>query len=142
MLIVHFAVLSDSHRWSMIVGDPGMGKSQLAISIAATVTTGGTFPDGEKCEPGNVVMLSAEDDAADTIKPRLEAAGAATAEDGAECPTGPRAGGFHPAGGMWGFGQGGLGAGGNRLLPGQPEAGGRARRQIRNPLLPSRPSFQ
>lgn len=45
--------------------------------MAATVSTGGLWPvDGECCEVGNVILLSAEDDPSDTIRPRLEAAGA------------------------------------------------------------------
>lgn len=62
---------------SMLAGNPGLGKSQITASMAATVTTGGTWPvDRARCERGNVVFLSAEDDAEDTIRPRLEAAGA------------------------------------------------------------------
>lgn len=62
---------------SMIAGHPGLGKSQITISMAAIVTRGGLWPvDRTPCERGNVVILSAEDDAADTIRPRLEAAGA------------------------------------------------------------------
>lgn len=62
---------------SMIAGDPGLGKSQITSSMAAIVTTGGWWPvDRTSCEPGNVLILSAEDDAADTIVPRLQAAGA------------------------------------------------------------------
>lgn len=54
-----------------------MGKSQAALSLAAIVTAAGKWPlDGEHAERGSVVILSAEDDAADTIRPRLEAAGA------------------------------------------------------------------
>jgi putative DNA primase/helicase len=64
---------------SMIAGDPGLGKSQALLNIAATVTTGGTWPvTGEQCEQGNVIMLSAEDDASDTIAPRFVAAGGNT----------------------------------------------------------------
>lgn len=60
-----------------IAGHPGLGKSQASLSFAAVVSTGGTWPvDRTRCEPGNVVLLSAEDDPADTIRPRLEAAGA------------------------------------------------------------------
>jgi RecA-family ATPase len=40
------------------------------------VTRGFAFPDGEKCEMGEVIFLSAKDDPADTIRPRLDAAGA------------------------------------------------------------------
>ncbi len=62
---------------SMIAGDPGLGKSQLMASMSAIVTTGGTWPaSADKSGLGSVVILSAEDDAADTIRPRLEAAGA------------------------------------------------------------------
>jgi AAA domain-containing protein len=62
---------------SIIAGDPGLGKSQLTAFMAAVVTTGGDWPNGEgQAEQGDVVMLSCEDDLADTIRPRLEAAGA------------------------------------------------------------------
>jgi putative DNA primase/helicase len=62
---------------SMLAGNPGLGKSQVTASMAAIVSTGGNWPvDKTPCEVGNVVILSAEDDPADTIRPRLEAAGA------------------------------------------------------------------
>jgi len=62
---------------SMVAGHPGLGKSQLTANLAAIVTTGGIWPvDNTPCEPGNVIFFSAEDDAEDTIRPRLEAAGA------------------------------------------------------------------
>lgn len=57
-------------------GKPAAGKTTLAIAMAATVTTGGTWPDGTCCEPGNVVIWSGEDDPADTLVPRLIAADA------------------------------------------------------------------
>ena len=65
-------------KLSLIAGYPGLGKSQLSASIAATVTTGSVWPvTGEAVgDPGDVLILSAEDDAADTIKPRLLASGA------------------------------------------------------------------
>lgn len=62
---------------SIIAGNPGLGKSQVTVGMAATVSTGGLWPvDGKCCEVGNVIILSAEDDPSDTIRPRLEAAGA------------------------------------------------------------------
>lgn len=62
---------------SLIAGHPGYGKSQVAVSMTATVSTGGTFPTaGTACEAGNIIILSAEDGAEDTLRPRLEAAGA------------------------------------------------------------------
>lgn len=57
-------------------GDPGLGKSTLALEIAARITTGGTWPDGAAAPTGDVLLLSAEDGLADTVRPRLDAAGA------------------------------------------------------------------
>lgn len=58
-------------------GDPGLGKSTLAVEIGATVTNGGTWPDGTGCaHPGAVLVMSAEDGLADTVRPRFDAAGA------------------------------------------------------------------
>lgn len=62
---------------SMIVGNPGLGKSQVCASLVSVVSNGGQWPvDRSPCEVGTVVILSAEDDPEDTIRPRLEAAGA------------------------------------------------------------------
>ena len=61
---------------TVLAGHPGLGKSQITASLAATVTMGGKWPDGSRCVVGSVLMVSGEDDAADTIRPRLEAAGA------------------------------------------------------------------
>jgi 5S rRNA maturation endonuclease (ribonuclease M5) len=58
----------------LLVGDPGLGKSLLTLDIASRVTRGQPFPDGAVCESGAVIMASAEDDPADTIRPRLDAA--------------------------------------------------------------------
>jgi putative DNA primase/helicase len=64
-------------KHTCVAGEPGTGKSQLSIAISATVTRGAEWPCGEGRAPlGNVIMLSAEDGAADTIVPRLLAAGA------------------------------------------------------------------
>jgi hypothetical protein len=64
-------------KLSVIAGDPGLFKSGLSLYVAARVTTGLPWPDGADPAPvGNVIILSAEDDVADTIRPRLDAAGA------------------------------------------------------------------
>lgn len=63
-------------KLSLVVGDPGQSKSTLIATIAAHVSTGRAWPDGTPCPPGSVVMASAEDDPEDTIRPRLDAAGA------------------------------------------------------------------
>lgn len=58
-------------------GDPGLGKSTLALCIGATITVGGSWPDGTRCEhPGDVLLLSGEDGLADTVYHRASAAGA------------------------------------------------------------------
>lgn len=62
---------------TIVDGDPGLGKSTLVEGdIAARVTTGSPWPDGQPCPVGAVVILTAEDGLADTIRPRLDAHGA------------------------------------------------------------------
>lgn len=62
---------------TVLAGHPGLGKSQLCASLAAVITAGGLWPvDRTRAGVGAVAILSAEDDAADTLKPRLLAAGA------------------------------------------------------------------
>ena len=57
-------------------GAPGTGKTTIALSLAATVSTGGSWPDGQRAPAGNVIVWSGEDDPADTLTPRLLASGA------------------------------------------------------------------
>jgi putative DNA primase/helicase len=59
----------------ILAGQPGVGKSTIALKIAAAVSSGGKLPDGTKAKRG-VIIWSGEDDAGDTIVPRLEASGA------------------------------------------------------------------
>ncbi len=64
-------------KLTLIAGDPGLGKSMLTVSLAAHVSTGREWPArGGSCPIGDVLFVSAEDDPADTIRPRLDAAGA------------------------------------------------------------------
>lgn len=65
-------------KLTLLVGDPGLGKSLVTLDLAARVSAGSGWPDrpGQRTEPGGVVLVSAEDDVADTIRPRLDAAGA------------------------------------------------------------------
>jgi putative DNA primase/helicase len=60
-------------RITLLVGRPGEGKSFVTMDWAARVSTGTAWPDGEPCERGSVLIVSAEDDPADTIRPRLDA---------------------------------------------------------------------
>ncbi len=65
-------------RLSLLAGDPGIGKSLVALDIAARVSSGAPWPDTPDVprEPANVLVFSMEDDMSDTIKPRLLRAGA------------------------------------------------------------------
>lgn len=65
-------------KLAILDGDPGLGKSTVAIDIAARVSRGLAMPDGSAGVTGYVLVHSAEDGAADTIRPRLDAAGADT----------------------------------------------------------------
>lgn len=64
------------NKLTLFAGDGGAGKTSILLNLAATITSGGLFPDGSKCEAGKVLIYSTEDDYADTIKPRLIANGA------------------------------------------------------------------
>ena len=61
---------------SLIAGAPATGKTSLALSIAATLSRGGEWPDGAPCRPQRAVIWSGEDDVASTLVPRLMAHGA------------------------------------------------------------------
>ena len=64
-------------KLTLLQGDRGDGKSTFMINIASALTRGGLLPDGKKLEQiGNVIYQGAEDNVGDTIKPRLEEAGA------------------------------------------------------------------
>ena len=88
-------------KFSILGGQPDQGKSQVALDVAARVTTGAPFPrevhrrlvdksnnetryfnperhckEEEWRTPGRVIIIACEDDSEDTIRPRLEVAGA------------------------------------------------------------------
>lgn len=66
-------------KLTLLVGDPGLGKSFVTIDLAARVSRGLAWLEADAqplAGPGAVVFLSAEDDPADTIRPRLDSAGA------------------------------------------------------------------
>ncbi|MBI4560542.1 MAG: AAA family ATPase [Candidatus Rokubacteria bacterium] len=62
-------------KLTLIVGDPGLGKSFLTIDLSARSTRGAPWPDGEPGRTSDVVILTAEDGLADTVRPRLDALG-------------------------------------------------------------------
>jgi hypothetical protein len=78
------------NKANIMEGDPGVGKSLLIALLAGTESNGGRMkydtrpgtalghPDADTLEAdpgGNVLILGGEDDTADTIKPRVRAAG-------------------------------------------------------------------
>ena len=64
-------------KLTIIQGDPGDGKTTLVLNIAAWLSKGeGLDNEMKLSEPVNVIYQSAEDGLADTVKPRLELAGA------------------------------------------------------------------
>lgn len=60
---------------TIMEGDPGVGKSFLAMQLATQISIGGELPDGQELDRGRVLYLSAEDDVAYTIRPRIDAMG-------------------------------------------------------------------
>ena len=64
-------------KLTIIQGDPGEGKTSFILAVIAALTRGEPLPECERAaEPMNVIYQTAEDGLADTIKPRLESAGA------------------------------------------------------------------
>ena len=64
-------------KLTIIQGDPGEGKTSFILAVIAALTRGDPLPECERAaEPMNVIYQTAEDGLADTIKPRLESAGA------------------------------------------------------------------
>lgn len=67
------------HGVTLLIGDPGKGKSLLVAEIVAIVTTGGTWPlSDDASEPADVLLLSAEDSFNRVTLARLREAGADT----------------------------------------------------------------
>ena len=64
-------------KLTVLAGAGGSGKTTLAIGLIGSLTSGGYWPDGTRCQArGNALIWSSEDDPADTLVPRLMAAGA------------------------------------------------------------------
>lgn len=61
---------------TIIQGDPGEGKTTLALRLAAACTIGVMLPGMSPQEPFPVIYQTAEDGLSDTVKPRLMEAGA------------------------------------------------------------------
>lgn len=65
-----------SGKLHILGGAPGTGKTTLSLRMGAIISRGGKWIDGTDAPAGNVLIWSSEDDAADTLVPRLIASGA------------------------------------------------------------------
>jgi putative DNA primase/helicase len=63
--------------FNLIAGKSTAGKSTIALSLCATITSGGQWPDGHSTEPFRALYWSGEDGVCDTLLPRFLAAGGA-----------------------------------------------------------------
>ena len=62
---------------TILQGDPGNGKTYITTNFASIVSTGGKFPFADiSVDIGKVILQNGEDGKNDTLKPRLEKAGA------------------------------------------------------------------
>jgi putative DNA primase/helicase len=61
---------------TLLMGDPGLGKSLITHWLAAHTSRGGNWPDGGTCEAGPTILFTIEDGLSDTVAPRLLAANA------------------------------------------------------------------
>jgi hypothetical protein len=62
--------------FSLLVGDPGIGKSFLTCCMASTISTGKSWPDGTESPAGSVFLFCDEDDFGKVVVPRLTSNGA------------------------------------------------------------------
>jgi len=63
---------------TLLIGDPGIGKSYFSYFLSAQVSRGGSWPDAptELMKNGKVLILSTDEDPNYAIRPRADAAGA------------------------------------------------------------------
>lgn len=60
-----------SGKITILAGDPGMGKSTIALDLLSRISCGTVLPSGGRSISGTCIIASAEDAAEDTITPRL-----------------------------------------------------------------------
>src|SRR5688500_18704497 len=63
-------------KYTLLAGEPGLGKTYLMLDTAARISRGGAFPDGPVAPQGRSLLLTSEDGLSDTFSPRLSTLGA------------------------------------------------------------------
>ena len=65
---------------TLVIGDPGTGKSYFSYFLSAQISKGGSWPDApdKPIESGKILILSTDEDPNYAIRPRSDAAGADT----------------------------------------------------------------
>ena len=59
-------------KTTLLLGDPGLGKSWFACDMTARTTRGAAWPDEGTAPCGDVIVMTAEDGLGDTVRPRIE----------------------------------------------------------------------
>jgi hypothetical protein len=62
-------------KLSLLIGDPGNGKSTALLDVACRISRGTEWPDGGRADRGSVIILTSEDGLADTVRPRVDVHG-------------------------------------------------------------------
>jgi hypothetical protein len=62
-------------KYTLLAGEPGLGKTYLMTDAVARISTGRSWPDGAPAPCGCALYLTAEDGISDTLRPRLDALG-------------------------------------------------------------------
>ena len=66
---------------SILMGEPGKGKSTFLSWLCASLTAGSVWPDsGTPIDPGSVIVIQSEESIATDVRPRLDALGADTSK--------------------------------------------------------------
>jgi len=63
-------------KLTLLEGDPGIGKSWVTLAIATAISRGSMLPGQNETLAGPVLIATAEDGLADTVRPRCEKMGA------------------------------------------------------------------
>jgi len=63
-------------KLTIVAGEPGLGRTFAILDMAARLSKGEPFTNEESGESGEIIFIGYEDRTGDTLRPRLDAAGA------------------------------------------------------------------